>query len=280
MVVGVDSFRLFIAGLRGVLGGRFDALEFVALRARHEAITRMKRQAAELGCGMVFNVRIESVRTLGGIRGESGAALEVLAYGTAILPSHAGVDDDPLRYTRGATTLPDEEPYDLLSAPAARWVLLIGGVLCLYSLGELFGWMPYWYVDTPWRVFLWLSPPLAIALYLLFRRQGMPEAESVVLGVFALVLLPFLMYFPALRLNALTDFSPPVETVYRWQGKGVYESEMPDRPVLHISRFQGYWESMPLGTRRAFVLRRGWLGFWQVEKSAFFTPLKQPVSDP
>ena len=54
-------------------------------RARREAILRMKEQAIERGAILVTSVRIETSSISKGQRQTIGS-IEVLAYGTAILP--------------------------------------------------------------------------------------------------------------------------------------------------------------------------------------------------
>jgi len=81
VVVSIDFFKKFLAGLRNIFGGNISAYETLVDRARREAILRMKAKAKE--ASEIINVKIEtssiSKNTQGGV-----GAVEVIAYGTAI----------------------------------------------------------------------------------------------------------------------------------------------------------------------------------------------------
>jgi uncharacterized protein YbjQ (UPF0145 family) len=84
VVISVDYFKRFIAGLRYLIGGRVTSYESLVDRARREAVLRMKEQAEQLGAEMVFNIKLETSSIYKG-RHNSVGAFEVLAYGTAII---------------------------------------------------------------------------------------------------------------------------------------------------------------------------------------------------
>ncbi len=88
VVVSVDYFKRFLAGLRNLFGGRVRSYESLLDRARREAILRMKSEARALGADMVFNIKMETASISKGRRNTIGA-VEVLAYGTACIPSRA-----------------------------------------------------------------------------------------------------------------------------------------------------------------------------------------------
>lgn len=83
VVVSSDYFKMFVAGLRKLVGGRLTTFESLLDRGRREAILRLKQQAAEYGANMVFNVRFETSSVSQGANGTLGS-IEVLAYGSAI----------------------------------------------------------------------------------------------------------------------------------------------------------------------------------------------------
>ena len=84
VVVSVDYFKRFVAGLRNLVGGRVTSYESLVDRARREAILRMKAQAKEVGADMVFNIKLETSSIYQG-RGNNIGSVEVLAYGTAYI---------------------------------------------------------------------------------------------------------------------------------------------------------------------------------------------------
>jgi uncharacterized protein YbjQ (UPF0145 family) len=90
VVVSVDFFKQFIASLRNLFGGRLVGYESLLDRARREALLRMKEEAMAMGALLVVNVRLETASLSKGTsqRGSVGA-VEVYAYGTAIVPKPA-----------------------------------------------------------------------------------------------------------------------------------------------------------------------------------------------
>jgi uncharacterized protein YbjQ (UPF0145 family) len=83
VVISVDYFKAFVAGLRSLIGGRVTSYEGLLDRARREAILRMKEDARDLAPCKIFNVKIEtSSISRGG--GHALGTVEVLACGTAV----------------------------------------------------------------------------------------------------------------------------------------------------------------------------------------------------
>lgn len=88
VVISVDYFKRFLAGLRQFVGGRVKSYETILDRARREAVLRLKAEAAAAGYAAVINVRLETARMANGRSGNGIAGLEVLAYGTGIKLRH------------------------------------------------------------------------------------------------------------------------------------------------------------------------------------------------
>lgn len=86
VVVSADYFKRFVAGLRLLVGGRLNTYESLLDRARREALLRMREEAGAMGATQIFNVKLETM-AIGGRTKSGVAALEVLAYGTALIPS-------------------------------------------------------------------------------------------------------------------------------------------------------------------------------------------------
>ena len=84
-VVSLDYFKRFIAGLRGIFGGRIAAYESLLDRGRREALLRMREDAIARGFDAVINVRLEtSTLARATSNGKGVAGVEVLAFGTAV----------------------------------------------------------------------------------------------------------------------------------------------------------------------------------------------------
>ena len=85
VVISVDHFKRFLAGLRTLVGGRIKSYETLLDRARREAVLRCKEQARARGYHAVVNVRLETTRIgRASLNGKATAGVEVLAFGTGL----------------------------------------------------------------------------------------------------------------------------------------------------------------------------------------------------
>lgn len=88
VVISVDFFKVFVAGLRSLIGGRLTSYESLIDRARREAVLRMKAEAQKLGATMVVNVKFEAVPLYKGQQ-NTIQSVEAFVYGTALVPVSA-----------------------------------------------------------------------------------------------------------------------------------------------------------------------------------------------
>ena len=84
VVVASDYFKSFVASLVNIFGGRVRTYEPLLDRGRREALLRVKEQAKVINAAHVFNIKYETSRIGGRV-----TTIEVLAYGTALLPMAA-----------------------------------------------------------------------------------------------------------------------------------------------------------------------------------------------
>jgi len=85
VVISLDYFKRFLAGLRNIFGGRIKSYETLLDRGRREAILRMKERAKVNGFDMVLNMRFQT-SSIGQVTAKKGTVgcFEVMAYGTAV----------------------------------------------------------------------------------------------------------------------------------------------------------------------------------------------------
>ena len=83
VVISVDYFKRFVAGLRKLFGGNLKSYETLLDRGRREAVLRMKEQAKEQHSNMIFNIKFETASISKGASGNIGS-IEVFVYGSAI----------------------------------------------------------------------------------------------------------------------------------------------------------------------------------------------------
>jgi len=86
VVISVDYFKTVAAGLRSFFGGRVAAYESLLDRARREAVLRMQEEAKAKGADAIYNLKFETAR-IGDSAGQGLGSVEVLAYGTALIPT-------------------------------------------------------------------------------------------------------------------------------------------------------------------------------------------------
>ena len=87
VVIGMDYFKTFLSMLRNIVGGRVGSYETLLDRARREAVLRMKEEARQLRADAVFNVKFSTANVMSGDKQNKGSGcVEVIAYGTAIIP--------------------------------------------------------------------------------------------------------------------------------------------------------------------------------------------------
>ncbi len=84
VVVSADYFKVVVARLQGIVGGRLKTYESLLDRARREAILRMKEEARARGARMIVNVKFQTF-SIPGRKPGSLVGVEMLAYGTALL---------------------------------------------------------------------------------------------------------------------------------------------------------------------------------------------------
>ncbi|CAG0909043.1 unnamed protein product [Cyprideis torosa] len=86
VTISVDYFKRFLAALHAFFGGRITSYETLLDRARREALLRLKENARQHNAALIMNVRYETASIYKG-RGNNIGSVEVLAYGTALIPN-------------------------------------------------------------------------------------------------------------------------------------------------------------------------------------------------
>jgi uncharacterized protein YbjQ (UPF0145 family) len=117
VVISIDYFKRFLAGLRNFFGGRLTSYESLLDRARREAILRMKESAK--GADVIVNFRLENVPIGKEVKG-SVACVEMLAYGTAV--TYAKTPSKPkLSPSSGERLEPEvKRPEPVVTKPVTR----------------------------------------------------------------------------------------------------------------------------------------------------------------
>ncbi len=99
VVVSEDYFKQAVAGLQTLFGGTLRSYEALLDRARREAVLRMKADAARRRSALIINVKFETYSVPG--KAAMGA-VELLAYGTALVPQNPAVNASAIHQPRTA----------------------------------------------------------------------------------------------------------------------------------------------------------------------------------
>ena len=81
VVVSIDYYKRFLAGLRNIFGGEVGAFSSLIDRARREALLRMKESCPD--ADLFMNCRLETSSISKGEQKATGT-VEMLAYATAV----------------------------------------------------------------------------------------------------------------------------------------------------------------------------------------------------
>jgi hypothetical protein len=153
----------------------------------------------------------------------------------------------------------------LESNRAALSVTVAVVALLLYAVAD-FAFNTESYAEKPQlQVFILGGIAVFVASAALLRLARVPGAESVGLGFLLGVAVGVASYPGALRLNQLTDRHGLQAHEYRMKEVAVWEPRDAALPTLRFSDFLEYWDQFKPGAQREFLLRRGALGFFQVE---------------
>ncbi len=82
VVISVDYFKTFAAGLKNLFGGKLNSIESILDRGRREAILRMREKA--VGANFIVNTKVEQVMMNDPSNKNEYPKCALIAYGTAI----------------------------------------------------------------------------------------------------------------------------------------------------------------------------------------------------
>jgi hypothetical protein len=143
---------------------------------------------------------------------------------------------------------------------------VLGIALLCYALVDFAAYEERYAVDPPLVLFFLAGAIAALAGLLWFSLAKVPRAETLVLSLFLGAAAGFALYPGALRLNAATDPEGLHAYDYRLTSYVVFTPADSRLPVLNLPpRDVDYWGQFKLGTVHQFELRKGGLGFYQVD---------------
>jgi hypothetical protein len=172
---------------------------------------------------------------------------------------HAGfvIGTEALRNSRSDFSL-ESNRHALVGA------VLVIALLC-YAVVDLAVSEEIYAVDPPLVLFAVGGAIAVLAGTLWFASAGVPRAETLGLSLLLGGAVGFAQYPGALRVNAATDTQGPHTYDYRLTSYVVFSPLDARLPELSFPRDADYWGQFKLGTVHPFWLRKGGLGFYQVD---------------
>ena len=143
--------------------------------------------------------------------------------------------------------------------------LTILAALASYTLTDLVKNSETYATQPPYGWFAFGGLLVAILVTHWLRNGKIPLPESVVLGVLLGAIFGAALYPALLRVNQLTDAVGMGRYIYRLEADGSLAPLQAGPPTLSFPRFADYWASFKVGSVHEFNLRRGGLGFYQID---------------
>ena len=130
-------------------------------------------------------------------------------------------------------------------------------------------------VEPPLVLFALAGAIAALASMIWLVAAGVPRIETLGLSLLLGGAIGFALYPGVLRLNQATDAEGLRSYEYRLTAYVVFSPVDPNLPVLTFPRDADYWGQFKLGTTHRFELRKGGLGFYQVNMQPVHAKMRE-----
>jgi len=154
--------------------------------------------------------------------------------------------------------------YALEKNPRALAVVVIFFILLFYFLTDLAVNTEAYAGEPFYHVYIAAGLVAAILAFAWLRAGRVPVAESVMVALLTGGALGAALAPGLLRINQLTDKEGLQPYEYRLEADFSFSPVTGDLPVIRINRYRSYWSGFSIGSLHTFELRRGGLGFYQV----------------
>lgn len=167
--------------------------------------------------------------------------------------------------TKGNTGL----NFDLMTNRYTRKAVIILFVMLAYVFTDLVINSETYVEDAPIILFVIAGVMVALFFVLWFINNAVPRGNALVLAMLLGAMAGLVLYPGLLRINQLTDDEGLKAYSYRHVNGPRFEpveAAMPDIVMFE----DGYWYSLPDGSEMVFWLRRGGLGFYQIDMAPIY----------
>ena len=156
-------------------------------------------------------------------------------------------------------------PYALETNRRALVAVALFAVLTVYGFADFLINEETYAARPPYSFFALLGVLAALMAGRWLRGGNVPYAERMALALVLGVTFAAAFYPGLLRINQLTDRVGLQTYLYQLQRDGSLAPLQKGPPDLVFPRYADYWSSFSLGSLHEFRLRRGGLGFYQVD---------------
>ncbi len=187
-------------------------------------------------------------------------ALELITATNLVTYVQARVADFRIEHGR--------QEFQLEDNPWAGGMAVLMLALLGYALVDTFIFKTEVLVEVP-PYSLYAAGGLLVTLaggYLLLRT-GVPRWTAIGLAIMTGLAFGAAMHPALIRLNALTDRAGLETYTYTKQSDGTWQPETAGLPPLSIESAPEYWGQFTTGSTHNFALRKGSLGFWQLDEA-------------
>jgi len=164
--------------------------------------------------------------------------------------------------------------FDLAGNPKTRTAMVILFGLLLYAIVDIPANMETYVLEPPlwWFVTGGLFTVFITGSWL--SEKGIPVAHAWILGVLLGLVMAVAMYPGLLRLNQLTDARGLQVFEYQHMAPNRFQP-LDDRLPVILMPSDDYWRSLPYDETTEFYLRRGALGFYQLDMGPLYKDMRQ-----
>lgn len=176
---------------------------------------------------------------------------------------------DALRFSESTWFALEENPSTLLVL-----VLFFGFVS--YALIDGVFLLQETYAERPFYEFYAMTGILlTIIVGVWLLRAQVPRAESLALAALVSAGLVVALYPGLLRINAISDPSGLQKYAYVFESNHTFRAVDAGLPALHFERDREYWAQFESGAIHHFELRKGGLGFYQLNMAPVYAAMKE-----
>ena len=167
----------------------------------------------------------------------------------------------------------DQEPLgtDLLANPTTKWMVLLIIASIFYFLFDSISYKEtYVLFGVPYLMIVSLGVSATLLAYLMLKRTSVKSHESFVLAILVGAAISLISSQLLLRVNEWTDSKGlqkvPYQLVEKAYLKSHWKSQNLQLPELMFdSNAEKYWNQFSIGDVKEFQLRKGGLGFYQLD---------------